>query len=315
MTPTILIAGATGNTGRSVVETLSQFVSNSDAPPNIRILALTRSIDSSTAQRLASLPNITFAEKNWVDIDALWLHEQKVFKAFIASHSSPNQFAEESAFHLAALKAGVQYVVRISTTAPNVRPDSDAYYPRAHWAIETMLGSPEFKELKWTSLQPNIFFSLHLYGAVEFVKEYRQTKKQGTLRLIADKDAPVGTIDADDVGTFAAHLLWDQDPSRHNGKKYILNGPTDVTGRQIVQWVEEAIGAPVESVQFRDVSLVDDMASATKESKNVILSIKAAPVSLWEGKCPASTTSKEVIEILAPSRSVVDGWKALLSAI
>ncbi|KXH29422.1 hypothetical protein CSAL01_12655 [Colletotrichum salicis] len=248
------MAGATGNTGRSVVETLSHFVSNSDAPPNIRILALTRSIDSSTAQRLASLPNITFVEKNWVDIDALWLHEQKVSKAFVASHSSPNQFAEESTFHQAALKAGVQYVVRISTTAPNVRPDSNAYYPRAHWAIETMLGSPEFEELKWTSLQPNIFLSLHLYGAVG---------------LIADKDAPVGAIDGDDVGTFAAHLLWDQDPSRYNGKKYILNGPTDVTGQEIVQWVE------------------------------------AAPVSLWEGKCPASTTSKEFIEILAPSRSVV----------
>ncbi|KAK1640742.1 NmrA-like family protein [Colletotrichum phormii] len=308
MTPTILIAGATGNTGRSVVETLSHFVSSSDAPPNIRILALTRSIPSSTAKRLASLPNIIFAEKNWVDIDALWLREQKISKAFIASHSSPNQFAEESTFHQAALKTGVQYVVRISTTAPNVRPDSYAYHPRAHWAIETMLGSPDFKELKWTSLRPNIFFSLHLYGAVEFVREYRQTKKQGTLRLIADKDAPVGAIDGDDVGTFAAHLLWDQDPSRHNGKKYILNGPTDVTGRDIVQWVEEAIGAPVESVQFRDVSLVDAMASATKESKNVILSMKAAPVSLWEGKCPASTTSKEVIELLAPSRSVVDAW-------
>ncbi|KAK1471347.1 hypothetical protein CTAM01_16564 [Colletotrichum tamarilloi] len=313
MTPTILIAGATGNTGRSVVETLSRFLNNSDASPNTRILALTRSIDSSTAQHLASLPTVTMIEKNWVDINASWLREQNVIKAFIASHNNPNQFAEESTFHQAALKAGVRYVVRISTTAANVRPDSEAYHPRTHWAIEAMLSSPEFKELKWTSLQPNIFFSGYLYSAVEFVKEYRQTKKQGTLKLIADKDAPVGAIDTDDIGTFAAHLLWYQDPSLHNGAKYVLNGPTDVTGRDIVQWVEEAIGELVDTVEFRDTSLVDAMVLATKESKNVISSIKAAPVTLWEGKCPASTTSKEVIEIAAPSRSAVNAWKALLS--
>ncbi|KXH49651.1 hypothetical protein CNYM01_01505 [Colletotrichum nymphaeae SA-01] len=314
MTPTILIAGATGNTGRSVVETLSRFLKNSDVSPDTRILALTRSIDSSAAQHLASLPSVTMIEKNWVDINASWLREENVIKAFIASHNGPSQFAEESTFHQAALMAGVQYVVRISTTAANVRPDFEAYYPRTHWAIETILSSPEFKELKWTSLQPNIFFSAHLYSAVEFVKEYRQTKKQGILKLIADKDAPVGAIDPDDIGTFAAHLLWKEDPSRHNGAKYVLNGPTDVTGRDIVKWVEEAIGEPVDNVEYRDVSLVDAMVLATKESKNLISSIKAAPVTLWEGKCPASTTSKEVIEIAAPNRSVIDAWKALLSA-
>ncbi|KAK1489128.1 hypothetical protein CTAM01_11277 [Colletotrichum tamarilloi] len=278
MTPTILIAGATGNTGRSVVETLSRFLGNSDVSPDTRILALTRSIDSSAAQHLASLPSVTVIEKNWVDINASWLREQNVIKAFIASHNGPSQFAEESTFHQAALMAGVQYVVRISTTAANVRPDFEAYYPRTHWAIETMLSSPEFRELKWTSLQPNIFFSAHLYSAVEFVKEYRQTKKQGILKLIADKDAPVGAIDPDDIV------------------------------------MEEAIGEPVDNVEYRDVSLVDAMVLATKESKNVISSIKAAPVTLWEGKCPASTTSKEVIEIAAPNRSVIDAWKALLSA-
>ncbi|OHE97322.1 hypothetical protein CORC01_07377 [Colletotrichum orchidophilum] len=315
MTPTILIAGATGNTGRSVVETLSSFLGKRDTSAGFRVVALTRSAGSSAAQHLGSLPGITVIEKNWVEVNAAWLREQNVVKAFIASHANTNQFAEESTFHQAALKAGVKYVVRISTTAANVRPDSDAFYPRSHWAIETMLGSPEFKGLQWTSLQPNIFFSLHLHGAVDFVKDYRRTKTQGILKLIPDADAPVGAIHGDDVGTFAAHLLWEQDPSRHNGAKYILNGPTDITGRQIVKWVEEAIGEPVKDVVFRDVSLVDAKVSASKESKNVILSLKAAPVSLWEGKCTTSTTSKEVLEIAAPSRSAADWWKALLSSV
>lgn len=115
MAPTILVAGATGNTGRGVVETLSTTFSGH------RIVALTRSSSGAVAQTLATLPNVDIAEKNWVDITPDWLRNNNVFRAFIASHNNPNQFADESTFHLATLTAGVQYVVRISTTAANVR--------------------------------------------------------------------------------------------------------------------------------------------------------------------------------------------------
>jgi uncharacterized protein YbjT (DUF2867 family) len=313
MTPTILVVGATGNTGRSVVETLSKSLSANGTTPAYKILALTRSSNGAAAQQLAKLPNVEVAEQNWVEITADWLREHSVVRAFIASHNEPTQFASESGFHLAALKAGVKYVVRISTTAANVRPDSPAYYPRAHWAIEALLDSPEFQALHWTSLQPNIFTSYYLASAAALIKEYRNTGKQQPLLLFGSEDAPVGAIDADDVGTLAAHLLLEEDPAKHNKARYVLNGPEDITGRQIVEMVEEQIGTQVEDVRYKDTSFIDQMAAqAPKETRHLFLTIKDAAKGLWEGECTASTTSKEVFNIAAPKTTPAEALKKIL---
>lgn len=53
--------------------------------------------------------------------NAAWLRGHQVVRAFVASQNNPNQFAEESAFYVAALQAQMEYVVRISTTVAAVR--------------------------------------------------------------------------------------------------------------------------------------------------------------------------------------------------
>ncbi|KAJ5667256.1 NmrA-like family protein [Penicillium longicatenatum] len=316
MTPSILIVGATGNTGRAVARTLPELIRSNNTLTGNRIIALTRSSSSPVARELAKLPGVEVIEQNWVEITADWLREHNVARVFIASHNEPNQFAEESTFHLNALSAGVKYVVRISTTAANVRPDCPAYYPRQHWAIEALLGSPEFSDLQWTSLQPNVFSPLIMSPAAELIKKYRKTGEQDTLRLMLSEDAPVGIIDPDEIGVIAAHLLSQDDTSRHNKAKYVLNGPEDITGKQIVNMIEQHIGAPVKDVRYQDVSFIDMLYeyqyAATKQSKNVIYSIKRAPETAWEGKCSTSTTSKEILELAAPKQTPADVLKALL---
>jgi uncharacterized protein YbjT (DUF2867 family) len=312
MAPTILIIGATGNTGRETVRTLSKFLATSQAFSGYRLLAQTRSPNSPAAQQLANLPHVEVEGCHWPGITADWLREREVLRAFIASHNQPNQFAEESTFHLAALRAGVKYVVRISTTAANVRPDSKAYYPRTHWAIEAMLSAPEFSDLHWTSLQPNVFTPFYLSTAADLIKKHRKTGNQEPLRLLASADGPVGIVDPDDVGIIAAHLLLQEDPTVHNKAKYVLNGPEDITGNQIVKMVEEHIGTKVENVIFKDTSFVDQMAAASQESKSVIMSLKYAAETAWEGKCTASTTSKEVLDLAAPKRTPAHVLKTLL---
>lgn len=313
MAPTILVAGATGNTGRSAVETLSKLLTTRETLfPGHRILAITRSLNGTAAQQLARLPGVEVIEQNWVEITADWLRQNNVVRAFIASHNQPNQFAEESTFHLAALHAGVEYVVRISTTAANVRPDCPAYYPRTHWAIEALLSSSEFQHLHWTSLQPNVFSTFYLAPVAEMVRDYRKTGKQGPLRLMASKDAPVGIIDADDVGALAAYLLVEQDTAMHNKAKYVLNGPEDITGRELVEMAEHLIGTQVEDVRYKDMSFTEQMAAASQESRNVILSIQHAPETAWNGQCTAATTSEEVIKLCAPKRTPAEVFKRLL---
>lgn len=301
MAPTILVVGATGNTGKGVIEALPGLLRHSPTLSQHRILALTRSKNSETAQKFAALPGVDLVEQNWIEINSKWLRDHEVVRVFIASHNEPTQFAEEGQFLVEALRAGIQYVVRISTTAANVVPGNLAYYPRSHWAIEQMLSQPEFRGMHWTSLQPNVFFPYVLGTAAEFIKEYRNTGKQGQLSIMLAGDAPVGVIDALDVGVVAAHLLAQDDTGTHHQAKLVLNGPQDLTGQQIVALVEKHIGAKVEDVKYKDVSAIEQWADATTSgSKNLIRSITHAPEVYWEGKTKSSTTSEEVLKIAPP---------------
>ncbi|KAK5170376.1 uncharacterized protein LTR77_004963 [Saxophila tyrrhenica] len=302
MAPSILIVGATGNTGRSVVETLPGLTKNTELSSH-RIIALTRSSKSPAAQQLAKIDRVEVVEQNWIEITSDWLREHEVNRIFIAPHNEPTQFAEEGQFHVSALQAGVKYVVRISTTAANVHPNYPAYYPRTHWAIEAMLSQPEFKSMQWTSLQPNVFFSIVFGPSVEMIKNFRKTGKQGTLSILLDEDTPTGVIDPHEIGVLAAHLLAQKDTSPHNNKRYVLNGPEDITGAQVVKMVEKQIGEPVKDVKFKDVSFIDQWADSVSGSKNLIRTVKFAPVTSWEGKAMAETTSKEVLELYAPKRT------------
>jgi uncharacterized protein YbjT (DUF2867 family) len=311
MTPTILVVGATGNTGRSLVKTLPELLKRTKLA-SYRIIALTRNAESPTAQALAKLPGVELAEQNWVEIDDTWLREHEVARIFVASHNQPSQFAEEGQFLVNTLRAGVKYVVRISTTSANVRPDMPAYYPRTHWAIETMLAQPEFKELHWTSLQPNLFLPTALTPTIEFIKEFEETGKQGRLMMMIDASTGVGLIDPYDVGVVAAHLLAQEDTAPHNHAKYVLNGPEDITGDQVAKMVEQYIGEPIRNVRFRDTTFVDQMVESSSESRTVMRSIRFAPVTSWEGKAKAETTSKEIFALHTPSRTAAEVFKELV---
>ncbi|KAK2767160.1 NmrA-like family protein [Colletotrichum kahawae] len=312
--PTFLFAGATGNTGPSAVETLSKLLQDTKRFAGHRILVLTRSSKGTVIHQLAKLPNVEITEMKWVDVSPQWLREQNVVRAFIAPHLEPSQFIEESAFYLALMLAGVEYVVRVSTVGPNIQPDSLSYYPRAHWAIEAMLTTPEFSALKWTSLQPNAFIPLILYPAVSLVQNFRKTGVQDTLKLMFAKDAPVGIIDPRDIGEAAAHLLVSEDLAKHNGAKYVLNGPDNITGAQVVKMVEEQIGEPVKHVIFKDMSFVEQMAAQSQAPRSIIMSIEHSQETAWAGLCSAATTSKEILEIAPPRRRPTDFFLAAVGS-
>ncbi|KAJ1024725.1 hypothetical protein NDA16_002765 [Ustilago loliicola] len=312
MARSILVAGATGNTGRAVVETLSKLFKSQSDFADYRILATTRSSKGSAAKALSRLDQVEVIEKSWSNITPQWLSEHEVKRAFIASHNEPAHFAEESGFYLAALHAGLNYVVRISTTAANVRPDCKAYYPRSHWAIEAMLSSPEFDGLQWTSLQPNVFSQSILAPAVVLINKSKDSGKQEKLGLMISQDDNVGIVDSNDVGVFAAHLLVTRDVSKHNKAKYVLNGPENITGREVVAMVEQAIGSKVEHVSFGDMSWLPAAASQSP-TPSLIMSIQHALDTAHQGKCAIDTTSKEVFDIAPPQTTPWQTLQTLLT--
>lgn len=310
--PTILVVGATGNTGSGVVETLPHLLASKPTFKNHRILALTRSANSPSAQKIANITGVTIEEKNWLDITTEWLRERSVVRLFIASHNEPSQFADEGQLLTNALQAGVKYVVRISTGAPLVVADFPSYYPRSHWAIETMLSQPEFAAMHWTSLRPNLFVGLALSPAVNFIRHIQSAGEQETLRIALDENTPTGVIDPFDVGVFAAQLLSQDDSTPFNQQRYTLNGSHDITGRQIVDMVEKEIGDKVQKVTYKDVFWVDGRA-ARSDRKNLILSIKHALEPLWNGHGKAETTSPEVLRLAPPKGTAEKALRKLLA--
>lgn len=310
MAPTILIVGATGNTGRSVVETLPGLLKNTKFASH-RLLALTRSANSEAAKQLSKQSQVEVAEQNWIEITDDWLRERSVERVFIASHNEPTQFAEEGQFLINCHRAGVKYVVRISTTAANVKPDYPAYYPRTHWAIETMISQPEFKEMHWSSLQPNGFSTMFVGSTAQFIQDFKKTGKQGTLSMMINADTPTALVDPYDVGVTAAHLLAQEDTAKHNKARYVVNGPEDTTGEQVKKLVEQYIGEPVKDVKYKDMSFIEPWAESAP-SPNLIRSVYHAPVTSWEGKAKAETTSPEIMELYPAKRTVADVLKSMV---
>ncbi|KAK4906361.1 hypothetical protein LTR49_024485 [Elasticomyces elasticus] len=153
-----------------------------------------------------------------------------------------------------------------------------------------------------------------LTPAVNLIEDFRKNGKQKPLRMMIDASTPTGLIDPYDVGIVAAHLLAQEKTVLHNQRRYVFNGPEDVTGERIVKLVEQHVSEAVNDVRFKDLSMIDQMVDDTNESKNVIGSIKLAPTTSWAGQAKAKTTSKEILELYGPKRTASEVLKKLLKA-
>ncbi|KAI7352971.1 hypothetical protein KC336_g22406, partial [Hortaea werneckii] len=94
--------------------------------------------------------------------------------------------------------------------------------------------------------------------------------------------------------------------------RYVVNGPEDITGEQVTKLVEHYLGEPVKDVRYADLSVIEDYAVNYPGPKNLIRSLKYAPVTSWEGKAKAKTTSKEVLELCAPKRTAGDVLRQMI---
>jgi hypothetical protein len=239
--PTILIVGATGNTGQGVINTLPGLIKGQ----NLRILALTRKL-ASTSKDLTSLEGVEWEEKDWTSIDADWLKERNIVKASVASHNEPSQFTDESSLYVNMLSAGVKYVVRVSTHPQYMSHASPIYYGRTHVAIEDLLSQPDFDALSFTSLKPT-GFTTFLTSALQWVEAYRKDQDLKPLHITPSKDGRMAYIDPFVVGVVGAHLLSfsDADQAKHHNKRYELNGPADISGEAVVRLVEKFAGVQI----------------------------------------------------------------------
>lgn len=257
------------------------------------------------------------AEKDWTDTDIQWLKDNEIVRIFLASFNTMSAFALEANFLNNARLAGVKYIVRISTTPMNVSATTEVYYGRTHWAIENLLSQPEFKSLQWTSLQPQVFTNSYFTTCVSWLQNCKKTGKQEPLGLMADESTPNAVLDPSDVGELGAHLLAQDDPSKHSGARYVINGPENITGKQMVEILEQHIGEKVQKVTYNDMSFIDGLRQSGDMNEQAVRSIALAPVPTWEGRgsVEAMPTSEEVLELAPPRRGASRMLREMLNEV
>lgn len=221
----IVVTGATGNVGRSLVSTLagagekvtatSRRVTDADLPDGVQA----RPADLTDAGTLRPVLDGT---------DALFLQNGGADAHLL----DPGQLLD------AARDGGVRRVVLLSSQGVATRPESDSHGVVGR-AIEDAVRR---SGLDWVILRPGGFDS-NAYAWAESVR---------TRRTVAAPFGDVGlpTVDPDDIAAVAAAALREDG---HTGQVYELTGPALSTPRQRTEALAEALGEPVRFVeQTRD---------------------------------------------------------------
>ncbi|SDE33069.1 SDR family oxidoreductase [Glycomyces harbinensis] len=207
----IVVTGATGNTGRPLVDAL--LAKGED------VTAVSRGeaeFPAGARHRRADLYEPASLESAFAGADRLYLitHDHELDIAAVVK---------------AAQTAGIGRIVLLSSQRVATRPHERL---SGHEDAVTASG------LEWTILRPGGFASNALLGAAP-VREQR--------KLIAPfGDVGLPLIDPLDIAETAAAALTEDG---HQGKAYTLTGPALVTPRQQAEAVAAAIGEPVEFVE------------------------------------------------------------------
>ena len=196
-TEMVLVTGATGNTGRPLVELLS----NRGVP----VRAMVRS--AAGRERLAGLP-IEVVIADFDDPTAMSTALDGVERTYLVTPSSERAQEQQERFVELAAKAGVQHLVKLSQLAADA--GSPVRFLRYHAAVERRIRE---RSIGFTFLRPNLYFQglLALSGPI---------REQGVLPAPIG-EARVSAVDVRDIAAVAATVLTEPG---HLGTTYTITG-------------------------------------------------------------------------------------------
>ncbi|MFG2788399.1 SDR family oxidoreductase [Streptomyces sp. NPDC048419] len=213
----IVVTGATGNVGRSLVQSL--------AAAGRQVTATSRSISA------ADVPQgVRHHPADLTDPDTLRPAFEGADALFLQNGGSSAHLLDPYAILDVAKAAGITRVVLLSSQGAATRPESASHGGTAR-AIEDAVkqSAPD-----WTILRPSGFDS-NAYAWAETIR---------SRRVVAAPFADVGLpmIDPADIAEVAAATLRGDG---HAGRIHELTGPALVTPRQAAQAIGDALGEPV----------------------------------------------------------------------
>jgi len=218
----ILVTGATGNTGRPLVEAL------------VRLEAPVRAMVRDRASQARLPDGVQVAVADFGDPASLAAALDGAGQAYLVTPSSEQAEAQQKRFADLAAQAGVRHLVVLSQLA--AAEDSPVRFLRYHAAVERHVRD---LGIGYTFLRPNLFFQGLLALAKPIAAESRFFAPIG--------DAPVSAVDVRDIADVAAASLTQPG---HEGAIYTLTGPAAITHAEMAAALSAALGR---EITFMDV--------------------------------------------------------------
>ena len=222
---TILVTGATGNVGSQVVAALRAR--------GAQVRAFVR--DPGRAAALLG-DDVELAVGDFADRDSVRRALDGAERVFLACSNAPGQVDYEIGAIEAAEAAGVQRLVKLSTSVAAV--DSPLLFPRWHGLIERHLVRSGLPAVR---ICPGFMMSSLLMSADAI---------RATGRIFAPAGrARIAMVHPRDVAAAAAVTLTEDG---HEGARYVLNGPRAITYEEVAAHLSEATGHRIEFVDVPD---------------------------------------------------------------
>jgi NAD(P)H dehydrogenase (quinone) len=151
---------------------------------------------------------------------------------FVVTGLSPSMVEQQDNVLDAALKAGTQYLVRVSGSRPTAKADSESVVGRGHAAIEERLKA---SGIKWVILSPGVFMQ-NVLGQADSIKT------DSKIVMPFARDLPMALIDVRDTGAVGARILIE--PAPHAGKIYEFTGKLTTYGA-FAEMFSQVLGRPI----------------------------------------------------------------------
>ncbi len=218
----VLVTGATGNTGRALLDAL------------VRRGAPVRAMVRAEADGGKLPAGVPLAVADFGDPASIAAALEGAERAYLVTPSSERAEEQQRRFADLAAKAGLRHLVVLSQLAADER--SPVRFLRYHGAVERHVRD---LGIGYTFLRPNLFFQGLLAFARSISAEGRFYAPIG--------DARVSAVDVRDIADVAASTLTE---AGHEGATYTLTGPASITHAQIAAALTAALGR---DVTFTDV--------------------------------------------------------------
>lgn len=227
--PTILVAGATGHTGRKTVEILLE--------KKLPVRALVRAEDDRAMQLRKAGAEVVVGD--FFSLNVIRAALSGIRTAYFVYPIAPGLIDATVRFAFAAREAGVGSIVNMSQIS--ARRESTSYAALDHYIAERVF---EWAGLGVTHLRPT-----HFAQWLIFPPALDHIVRHGEIR------SPIGEglhapVAVEDVARTVAAIL--EHPEPHWGKTYNLSGPTQLGQQGIADAVSEVLGR---SVRYTPISL------------------------------------------------------------